>query len=458
MSASDPELHFCLDTPTPAAGPLPQRRVLLRGWCFHAGASKVVALHASNSRESQPARLHYDRRDVAAVFNTPAANDSGFSIALRLPPGDSLTLLTATLDDGSSHLLTSLPFFTPREGVFKEYLQLALLRLGTLRGRPRLWARLAQEERDFLLYRADQHGLLSIGRHRQHPPRPLEPETFPAPSSSPPEALPRFDLACPSFNQGAFLSQALLSILSQQNVRLRLHVQDGASTDNSVALLGALEKAYPASPLQHFSWDSRPDSGQAAALNIAFAQLSADAAPTDLMAYLNSDDLLLPGALRFVAEWFARHPRADAVYGHRLILDEAGQQTGRWFTPRRRCDDLRTQDLIPQECLFWRRRAWDRVGGLDPSFRFALDWDLLQRFEAAGLKIVRIPWFLGCFRMHPAQKTQAWMESDGTPEMDLLRTRAHGHPLPDADFRRSMTLGQYDSTRVAAAFRRGRRL
>jgi GT2 family glycosyltransferase len=68
---------------------------------------------------------------------------------------------------------------------------------------------------------------------------------------------------------------------------------------------------------------------------------------------------------------------------------------------------LRLNDFVPQETLFWRRRVWDRVGGLDPTFQFALDWDLLLRFQAAGARIVRVPYFLACFRAHAAQKTAA---------------------------------------------------
>ena len=63
--------------------------------------------------------------------------------------------------------------------------------------------------------------------------------------------------------------------------------------------------------------------------------------------------------------------------------------------------------------MFWRKRAWDKVGGIDPSFQFALDWELLARFTQADCNIVRLPYYLGCFRVHPAQKTSAVIHTTG---------------------------------------------
>jgi hypothetical protein len=89
--------------------------------------------------------------------------------------------------------------------------------------------------------------------------------------------------------------------------------------------------------------------------------------------------------------------------------------------------------------MFWRRRIWDKAGGkIDESFQFALDWDLLLRFRDAGAKIVRLPRFLGVFRVHNSQKTLADLADTGTPEMDRLRQRVHGCPTSLHDVRRNM--------------------
>ena len=99
------------------------------------------------------------------------------------------------------------------------------------------------------------------------------------------------------------------------------------------------------------------------------------------MAWFNSDDLVAPRALRFVAGYFATHPDVDVVYGHRIIIDDADREIGRWIMPRHEPDSIEWIDYVPQETLFWRKRAWDLAGGIDPSFQFALDWDLLARFQ-----------------------------------------------------------------------------
>jgi hypothetical protein len=149
------------------------------------------------------------------------------------------------------------------------------------------------------------------------------------------------------------------------------------------------------------------------------------------MAWLNSDDLLAPGSLRFVAEYFATHPGVDVLYGHRIIIDDDDRDIGRWIMPRHNPATLEWIDYVPQETLFWRKRAWDIAGGIDPSFQFALDWDLLARFQQAGCRMVRVPYFLGAFRVHAGQKTSQAIHTTGADEMRRIRTRFHGERQDD---------------------------
>lgn len=87
-------------------------------------------------------------------------------------------------------------------------------------------------------------------------------------------------------------------------------------------------------------------------------------------------------------------------------------------------------DFVPQETLFWRRRMWQTVGErVDNSFRFAMDWDLLLRFQDAGARFARVPRFLGAFRVHAAQKTSAQLETIGREEARRLRERNFGRPV-----------------------------
>jgi hypothetical protein len=116
----------------------------------------------------------------------------------------------------------------------------------------------------------------------------------------------------------------------------------------------------------------------------------------------------------------------DVIYGHRIIIDGDDREIGRWVMPRHEADSIEWIDYVPQETLFWRKRAWDLAGGIDPTFQFALDWDLIARFHQAGCTIVRLPHFLGCFRVHAQQKTSQVIHTTGAEEMARIRLRFHG--------------------------------
>jgi len=258
---------------------------------------------------------------------------------------------------------------------------------------------------------------MKLGDLRQYEPRKMRVEKFSAPSCRL-EDLPSIAIVTPSYMQGHFLERTMLSVLSQEYPGLQYVVQDGGSKDESVEVIKrhASKLAY---------WQSAPDKGQSDAIRCGFEKCDAD-----IMAWLNSDDMLMPGALRYIGEYFARHPGVDAVYGHRVVVDENDNEIGRWVLPRHRWGILKWVDYVPQETLFWRRSLWEKTGGLDPSFKFALDWDLLLKFEKVGAKVVRLPYFLGCFRTHAAQKTLAEMvDSHGEQEMARIRKSLHGRKI-----------------------------
>lgn len=263
---------------------------------------------------------------------------------------------------------------------------------------------------------------VQLGVLRQYEPRPLVWDKGLKRKPSVPDAqLPEFDIVTPSYNQEKFLESTMLSVLNQQYPKLRYHVQDGGSKDGSTEIL----KRY-ADRLT--SWESVKDRGQSDAIRRGFARLPGR--PDDIMAWLNSDDLIAPRALRYVGEYFARHSDVDVIYGHRIVIDDFDQEIGRWFLPKHDPHVLDWIDYVPQETMFFRRRAWEAVGGLDPSFQFALDWDLIARMQQAKAKIVRVPYFLGAFRVHVEQKTSAAIHTTGHEEMTRIRTRIHG-PNPD---------------------------
>ncbi|WP_414663838.1 glycosyltransferase family 9 protein [Horticoccus sp. 23ND18S-11] len=265
---------------------------------------------------------------------------------------------------------------------------------------------------------------MQLGILRHYAPRPLRwDERLPGPRL-PDAALPQVAVVTPSYGQERFVERTLRSVLDQVYPKLVYVVQDGGSRDRSPAII-----ASHAARLHH--WESVPDKGQADAIHRGFAHVNGALGPDDIMAWLNSDDLLAPGSLRFAAEYFARHPDVDVIYGHRIIIDDEDRDVGRWIMPRHRRETLEWIDYVPQETLFWRKRAWDLAGGIDPSFQFALDWDLLARFQQAGCRMVRVPYFLGAFRVHAEQKTSQAIHTTGADEMRRIRTRFHGERQDD---------------------------
>ncbi len=233
-----------------------------------------------------------------------------------------------------------------------------------------------------------------IGRLRHYPPKRLEvPASY---LTTPlPERAPTISIVTPSFQHGRFLERTVRSVLDQGYPALEYFVQDGGSTDGTLAVLERCDAELD-------GWVSERDSGQAGAINRAFARTSGE-----IMAWLNSDDLLLPGSLAYVGAYFADHPEVDVVYGNRIMIDDHDGQVGTWILPEHDDLALTLADYVPQETLFWRRRIWDAAGGLDPSFGYALDWDLLLRFRSAGATMVRLPRFIGAFRIHDEQKTSS---------------------------------------------------
>jgi glycosyltransferase involved in cell wall biosynthesis len=231
-------------------------------------------------------------------------------------------------------------------------------------------------------------------------------------------------IATPSYMQGIFLERTLRSVFDQNYPKLAYAIHDACSTDETQ---GVLRQYFP----RLASCVSEKDSGQSDAICRAFARVDGE-----IMGWVNSDDLIVPGALRYVGEYFAAHPSVDVVYGHRILIDQDDLEIGRWVLPPHDNEMLRWVDYVPQETLFWRRKMWDRIGGVDRSFQFALDWDLLLRLQRAGAKILRLPYFLGCFRVHPNQKTSQAINSIGSSEMSRLRLREHGRTVHHAEIAR----------------------
>ena len=209
----------------------------------------------------------------------------------------------------------------------------------------------------------------------------------------------KISLVTPSFNQVQYIGRTIDSVLAQRgDFELEYRVIDGGSTDGTLDVLAGYGP--------RLTWVSEPDRGQVDAINKGLG-----AATGDVVGWLNSDDVLLPGALAQVAAAFAAHPEREWMHGRCVIIDEHDRTVRRWVSAykhyrarRHTFENLLTENYISQMTAFWRRSAHADIGYLDPSFRFAFDYDLFVRLAARSEPIyVADP--IACFRWYETSKS-----------------------------------------------------
>ena len=202
---------------------------------------------------------------------------------------------------------------------------------------------------------------------------------------------PLVTVITPSYNQAAFLEEAILSVLGQDYPNLEYMIVDGNSTDGSVEII----RKY-ADKLTW--WVSEKDSGQAEAINKGFARANGE-----LVAWLNSDDLLQPGMISTAVEAFQTHPEAGLVYGDVLSIDGDGQPINLMTFAPYTLKDLMGFNYISQPGVMMRRSVLEQAGYLDESYHYLLDHELwLRMARLAGM--VYIPRQLAVARFHAAAK------------------------------------------------------
>ena len=175
---------------------------------------------------------------------------------------------------------------------------------------------------------------------------------------------PLVSVVTPSYNQASYLEATLQSVLEQDYQPLEYLVVDGGSTDGSQAIIQqyANKLAW---------WVSEPDQGQADAINKGFKK-----ATGEIVAWLNSDDLYLPGAVSAAVEIFEEHPEVGVVYGDAISADGEGRLLNELRAASWDVLDLLQFKIICQPAVFMRRSALEAVGYLDPSYHFFLDHQL----------------------------------------------------------------------------------
>jgi glycosyltransferase involved in cell wall biosynthesis len=182
-------------------------------------------------------------------------------------------------------------------------------------------------------------------------------------------------------------------------------VVDGGSTDETLQLLRRYNDP-------RFSWSSEPDGGQVDAINKGLS-----VATGEIVAWVNSDDVLAPGALERVTRAFGEHPEAKWLHGRCEIIDPQDRPVRRWISlykhlraRRHSFENLLTENYVSQMTAFWRRTVHEQIGYLDPELKLAFDYEFWLRLAKLSdplyLEIV-----LACFRWYPTSKSGAQFEA-----------------------------------------------
>ncbi len=206
--------------------------------------------------------------------------------------------------------------------------------------------------------------------------------------------LPRVSIITPSYNQAPYLEQTICSVLDQGYPNLEYFVIDGASTDGSIDII----KRYAA---QLSGWTSEPDQGQADAINKGLKKASGE-----IVAWLNSDDYYLLGAIQAAVESLQANPACGLVYANVLAVDEANRPLNLLRYRHWTLDDLMCFNIIGQPAVFMRQSALRQAGELDGRFHYLLDHQLWLRI-AMHAPLHYVPQTWSAARYHARAKNFA---------------------------------------------------
>ncbi|HEY8667665.1 MAG TPA: glycosyltransferase family 2 protein [Tepidisphaeraceae bacterium] len=227
-------------------------------------------------------------------------------------------------------------------------------------------------------------------------------------------SLPSVSIVTPSYNQGRFIAATIDSVLNQNYPNVEYVVMDGGSTDQTVEIL----KGYG----ERIAWVSERDDGQSDALNKGFGRTRGE-----ILGWLNSDDTYSPGAIAAAAEYFATHPDVAMVYGDADYIDATGGRIGRCahVEPFNLHRLLYYSDFIVQPAAFFRRSAFEAVGGIDASLHFCMDYDLWLKI-GGRFKMAYLPRVLANFRWFGGNKTAV----GGQRRFDEIEAMVRRHGAP----------------------------
>ena len=232
------------------------------------------------------------------------------------------------------------------------------------------------------------------------------------------EKLPLVSIITPSFNQGRFIEQSILSVLDQDYSNIEYIVMDGGSTDETLDIL----KKYGS----RITWCSEKDKGQADAINKGL-----HLANGEILAYLNSDDTYLPGAIsRAVRYLTLENPDATFLYGEGYHITAEGKIIDRYPTEPYDFKRLAETCFICQPTTFWKRDVIEKIGFFDEALNYAMDYDYWIRIAKRYGKLWYVPEYLANSRFYQDTKTMSKRAEAHAEILDVIMKHYGRHNVP----------------------------
>jgi len=233
---------------------------------------------------------------------------------------------------------------------------------------------------------------------------------------------PKISVITPSFNQGQYIEETILSVINQDYPNLEYIIMDGGSSDNTVDVIKKYENKIT-------FWESKKDKGQADAINRGFEMSTGD-----IICWLNSDDYYLPGSLWYVAQKINTE-KEEILYGNCIHFRE--ENTRVFGTDVRNASsilNLSFADYIIQPSSFYTRKAWEKVGKLDEKYTFVFDWDWFVRAENLKVNFIPVNCYLSTYRYHDNHKTSSGKDTRSKECYELLSKFCEKDLLKGVDY------------------------
>jgi len=207
---------------------------------------------------------------------------------------------------------------------------------------------------------------------------------------------PLVSIITPSYNQGRFIEDVILSIKSQDYPNIEHIIVDGNSTDNTLKILKKYEGTY------NMRWISEPDEGMYEAINKGLHKSQGE-----ILAYLNTDDLYFPWSVKTIVKFFQQNQGIEMCYGDMINMNLETLKNRLFFYPKFNVQFLIRKGFLGQPTVFIRRSVLNKVGFLDEKLKFVGDCEYWMR-AGKQCKISKIDQVLAIERDHSATQRRRY--------------------------------------------------